>query len=123
MSTWSGYFQFRNFTGETIKTGTATHWTTDHDATDIDLTGLQEGMTTERKQFKTSTSSKDRWRVVFTLTNGAIYDSGEKDCGFESKDKDGTATLSVSLASDGRGEFLVAMPKSSNCHKNIGPVN
>lgn len=113
-SIWTGYFQFVNRMGSNIKTGSASHWTTDYGTETITLDGLQDQGTSLQKLFTTGSGNKDRWKFQVTLENGASYSVGEKDCDFETSDSGKTVQLQAIIAGSSR-TFYISMPSSSDC--------
>lgn len=123
MATYSGYYQFTNFTGETIVKGHVNHWTTEYGINGpIEFTNLADGDSTDKVDLKTDSSSKDHWSVDIQTSSGTRWHCPSKECGFEEEDADGTVVLSITQG-DGEATFMVKMPVSSNCDTNLKPAS
>lgn len=110
----TGYFQFVNGMGHDIKTGTASHKTTDYGEEKIRLDGLQNGATSLELLFTTDSTNKDRWSFNVTLSDGNNYKVDEKQCAFWSQDSGKTVQLQAIIAGKDR-TFYISMPSSSDC--------
>lgn len=115
MTKYAGFYTFTNFTGETITSGWAKHWTTDY-GTDgpISLDGMPSGATSPKHTLVTSSTNKDRWAFSLTTATGKSWHVTEKDCAFWSEDNNGTVELSVVVAG-GAADFHIKPPESGAC--------
>jgi len=114
MAPRTGYFQFVNSMGHDIRTGSASHWTTDYGEEKITLDGLQNGATSLELLFTTDSSNKDRWKFNVTLSDGNTYKVDEKQCGVWASDSGKTVQLQAIIAGKSR-TFYISMPSSSDC--------
>lgn len=110
----TGYFQFVNRMGWDIRTGWASHKTTDYGEEKITLDGLQNNATSLELLFTTDSTNRDRWSFQVTLADGNTYKVNEKGCGFWSQDSGKTVQLQAIIADKNR-TLYISMPSSSDC--------
>lgn len=110
----TGYFQFVNRMGWDIRTGWASHKTTDYGEEIITLDGLQKDATSLELLFTTDSTNKDRWSFDVTLGDGNTYKVTEKACGVWSSDSGKTVQLQAIIIGTNR-TLYISMPSSSDC--------
>jgi hypothetical protein len=95
--------------------GWVTHSTSDWDSTTVTFNNLPVGAKTPAQTIWTSTSDTDHWS--YSITDGSGYTwTGEKDCGFESEDNNGTVNCNFQASGP---TFHVIMPQSSSCSQTL----
>ena len=109
---YTAYFQVTNNTGSTMSSGDVQHQTSSYGTQSCPFTNLGSGSTSPAVQLTTGPSSTDHWCFSFYI-NGVLY-TGDKDCGVEPSDANGTITWQF----NSNGGYNVIMPESSSCSGN-----
>lgn len=114
-SNYGGYFQVKNDWNTPIS-GYVNHKASGAGEQKLPFKDLEVGDTSDPIAFTTRSSSTDHW--IYKMVSNDITFTGDKDCGFEREDENGTVTVKFK-GTNSDGSIVIDMPHSSDCSSTI----